>query len=150
MGQGFGVEKENRPLFRGHASVLGRDLGLENVVSGDSVFSLGAESRLQNPGAAAISLIDDLTDKASKDCPVAAALTGEAAANQTGDREGGEVLSAVIASVSEAIQENIARCSVPRIASSLRSSQWRRPSRGREARRGDPGIVRMAEPLCRR
>jgi organic hydroperoxide reductase OsmC/OhrA len=53
---------------------LGRDLGLENVVRGDSVFSPGAESRLQSPGAA-ISLIDDLTDKASKDCPVAAALT---------------------------------------------------------------------------
>ena len=81
-----------------------------------------------SPGAAAIRLIDDLTDKASKDCPVAAALTdadraSEAAANQTGDREGGKVLSAVIASVSEAIQENIARCSVPRIASPLRSSQ---------------------------
>jgi hypothetical protein len=45
------------------------------VVRGDSVFSPGAESRLQSPGAAAISLIDDLTDKASKDCPVAAALT---------------------------------------------------------------------------
>jgi hypothetical protein len=45
------------------------------VVRGDWVFSPGAESRLQSPGAAAISLIDDLTDKASKDCPVAAALT---------------------------------------------------------------------------
>jgi hypothetical protein len=54
---------------------LGETLGLENVARGDPVFSPGAESRLQSPGPAAIRLIDDLTDKAGKDCPVAAELT---------------------------------------------------------------------------
>jgi hypothetical protein len=83
------------------------------------------ESPAFRPGAAAISLIDDLTDKASKDCPVGAAdrrRPGEAAANQTGDREeGGKVLSAVIASVSEAIQTSRAVLSPD--CFSLRSSQ---------------------------
>ena len=74
MARGFGVEKRIARFFAGTLRSWGETLGLENVVRGDSVFSPGAESRLQSPGAA-ISLIDDLTDKASKDCPVAAALT---------------------------------------------------------------------------
>jgi hypothetical protein len=75
MARGLGVEKRIARFFAGTLRSWGETLGLENVVRGDSVFSPGAESRLQSPGAAAISLIDDLTDKASKDCPVAAALT---------------------------------------------------------------------------